>query len=98
MGVVGRHFAHERVVLGGHRYERCSFVACVLVFDGRPVELLDNSFEECSWAFEGAAAVTLDFLASLCREHPELRSVLARDLGLLGEIAPETPAAVSLQH
>jgi hypothetical protein len=51
MAVVGRYFEHERVLLGGERYERCTFLACVLVFDGRPVELLDNSFEECSWAF-----------------------------------------------
>jgi hypothetical protein len=98
MGVVGRHFAHERVVLGGHRYERCSFVACVLVFDGRPVELLDNSFEECSWAFEGPAAVTLDFLASLCRNDAETRAAIARELGLVDPAAHVPVAAIGLRH
>jgi hypothetical protein len=85
-------------VLGGEHYQGCTFVGCELVYDGRPVRLLDNSFENCSWAFEGAAGATLDFLVALCREHVELRAVLARKLGLLSEAALETPAVVSLRH
>jgi hypothetical protein len=98
MAIIGRHFERQRVMLCGDHYQDCTFVACELVYDGRAVHLLDNSFENCSWSFEGVAAATLDFLAVLCREHPELRAVLARELGLLGEAAPETPAAVRLRH
>ena len=97
MAIMGRHFERERVVLGGEHYQGCTFVGCELVFDGRPVQLLDNSFESCSWRFEGAAATTLGLLAVLCREHAELRALLARQLGLLGEAAPETPDLASLR-
>jgi hypothetical protein len=98
MAIMGRRFERERVVLGSEHYQGCTFIECELVYDGRPVHLLDNDFEDCSWSFEGAAAATLDFLAVLCRKHPEMRAMLAKELGLLGEAAPETPAAVSLRH
>jgi hypothetical protein len=98
IAIMGRHFERQRVMLGGEHYQGCTFVGCELVYDGRPVHLLDNTFEDCSWSFEGAAAATLDFLVALCREHAELRSALARELGLLGEAALETPTVVSLRH
>jgi hypothetical protein len=98
MAIMGRRFERERVMLGSEHYQGCTFIECELVYDGRPVHLLDNDFEDCSWSFEGAAAATLDFLVALCREHAELRAVLARKLGLLGEAAPERPAVVRLRH
>ena len=82
--IVGRRFARERVVVSGGRFERCAFVACELVCDGRPVHLVGNVFEGCTWSFEGAAGGTLALLALLCREDPGLRAELAEALDLAG--------------
>ena len=85
--IVGERFDRERVVLGGRRFERCAFADCELVFDGRPVRLVDGSFERCRWTFEGAAAVTLDFVGVLCRRDQGLAAMIGGALGLLGEAA-----------
>jgi hypothetical protein len=52
------------------------------MFDGTPAHLIGNVLEDCQWLFEGAAGVTLGFLTALCREDEELKSRLARQLGL----------------
>jgi hypothetical protein len=90
--IVGRRFEGERITLGDERYERCVFVACQLVFDGRPVHLVDNVLDGCTWTFEGAAGATLEFVAELCRDDPDLRASMARALGL-GDGAEPRPAA-----
>jgi hypothetical protein len=82
--VSGRRFQNKRVVLADRRYENCTFIDCKPVFDGRPVHLIDNAFAECSWSFDGAAGVTLGFLAALCQSDPDLRGSIARQLGLGG--------------
>jgi hypothetical protein len=92
MAVMGEHFEHERIVLGGERYQGCTFIDCELVFDGRqPAQLLDNTFADCRLFFEGAAGITLDFLIALCRDQPEIRAMLARELGLFDDrTGPDT--------
>jgi hypothetical protein len=85
--VTGGRFEKERVPLGGRGFERCLFVGCELVFDGRPVRLTDNRFEDCRWSFEDAASVTLDFVAAICREDQGLRTMLGGALGFFGETA-----------
>jgi hypothetical protein len=80
--IVGRRFEGERIALGDERYERCVFVACQLVFDGRPVHLVDNVLDGCTWSFEGPAGATLDFVAGLCRDDPGFRASVVRALGL----------------
>lgn len=98
---VGRHFERERIVLSGKQYEACTFIDCELVFDGRPVHLVDNRFEGCRWSFEGPAGLTLGFLTALCREQPGLRMAMARELGLAagafesrgGPAQPRRPAS-----
>jgi hypothetical protein len=90
--VSGRRFQNKRVVLADRRYENCTFIHCELVFDGRPVHLVDNAFAECSWSFDGAAGVTLSFLAALCQSDPDLRGSVARQLGLGG------PSLETLDH
>ena len=67
-------------------------MGCELVLDGRPVHLVDNSFEGCVWFFEGAAGATLDALFALCRGDRALQAPrVARELGL----PPGSPAAVA---
>ena len=80
--VVGRRFEGGRVTLGGAGFERCAFARCELVYDGRPTRLVDNTFEDCRWSFEGAAGDTLEFVAALCRDDPQIRAMFARALGL----------------
>jgi hypothetical protein len=75
-------------VLSSECYQGCTFIKCELVFDGRPVQLIDNHFEGCSWSFEGPAGITLDFVAALCRDQPEMRAVFAKELGLHEPIVP----------
>jgi hypothetical protein len=80
--IIGRRFEGERVVISGAHFERCMFVDCELVFDGRPTRLIDNTFDGCRWLFEGAAATTLDLLTELCRDNPALEEAIAQELGL----------------
>jgi hypothetical protein len=80
--IIGRRFESERVVISGAHFERCTFVDCELVFDGRPTHLVDNTFDGCRWFFEGAAATTLDLLTRLCRDNPALEEAIAQELGL----------------
>ncbi len=94
--VDGRRFVGERVVLGDRRFERCAFVRCELVLDGRPVHLVESSFEDCAWSFEGAAGRTIDALAALCRGDRGLRITLAGELGLLAREAQTTVASAAL--
>ena len=82
--IVGRRFEGERVPLGGAGFERCAFVRCELVYDGRPTRLVDNTFEDCRWSFEGAAGDTLQFVAALCRDDPQIKAMFAEALGLEG--------------
>jgi len=79
--IIGRRFEGERVVISDVRLERCVFVDCELVFDGRPTQLIDNTFDRCRWSFEGAAAATLDLLVMLCRDTA-LVDAIVRELGL----------------
>jgi hypothetical protein len=80
--IIGRRLEGERVVVSGAHFERCVFVDCELVFDGRSTHLVDNTFDGCRWSFEGAAATTLDLLTVLCRDSPGLVDVIAREMGL----------------
>jgi hypothetical protein len=89
----GRRFQHERVLLGGRSFERCVFAGCELVFDGRPVQLVDNSFEDCCWSFEDAASCTPNFVTAICREDQGLWTMLGGALGFLDETMRDLPGA-----
>jgi hypothetical protein len=91
-------FEKERVLLGGRSFERCLFIDCELVFDGRPVQLIDNHFKNCCWSFEDAAALTLKFVVAICREDQGLKAMLGGALGFLGETATaQGPPGATIQ-
>ncbi|HDX4047749.1 TPA: hypothetical protein ROG05_000086 [Enterobacter soli] len=72
--IVGKTYTNQRVVLDGKAYEECSFVSCSIVYTGNgSISLINNTFTDCNWSFEGAAANTLQFL-----------SVIYRDMGVFG--------------
>ena len=91
--IVDRQFFGERVVVADDRYERCTFAGCELVIDGRAVHLVDNSFVDCRWAFQGLAATTLGIVSALCRDDEGLREAVAHALGF-GHAVPQAAAPV----
>ena len=76
-------FDRTRVLVSGQRFESCSFKNCELVFDGRPTQLVGNYFDDCRWAFEGAAADTLAFAAAMCGQSPEFCMTFAKMVGFV---------------
>jgi hypothetical protein len=96
--ITDRRFEKEQVLLGGRSFERCLFIDCKLVFDGRPVQLTDNHFENCCWSFADAASTTLNFVAAICREDLELKTMLGGALGFLGETVTAQDVAGAKVH
>jgi hypothetical protein len=78
-------FQGRRVVISGQRFERCTFVNCELVFDGKPTQLISCNISGCNWAFEGAAGETLGFVSAMCANSPELSMMIARAIGFVHE-------------
>ncbi len=59
-------FRDDQIHLDGNRYIRCTFERCVMVFSGvSPVALEGCSFIETTWTFDGAAALTVNFMKGL---------------------------------
>jgi hypothetical protein len=62
-----RSFKDSKIVLDGNTYVSCAFENCLLVFGAaEPVKFIECTFgKDVSWSFAGAAALTLNFMASL---------------------------------
>lgn len=59
-------FKNVREVLDGKQYISCVFENCELVFAATaPVGLTNCTFKDVRWTLEGAAALTMQFLAGL---------------------------------
>ncbi|HAZ6604220.1 TPA: hypothetical protein J0610_002251 [Escherichia coli] len=72
--IVGKTYKNQKVILDGNTYENCGFFSCSIVYTGNgSISLINNTFTDCTWSFEGAAANTLQFL-----------SVIYRDMGDFG--------------
>jgi hypothetical protein len=95
---VQAHFENKRVVISGQRFERCSFKNCELVFDGRPTQLVGNSFDGCHWTFEGPAADTLAFVSALCADSPQFSMMVARNIGFVHEQPNWPNFSISWDH
>lgn len=66
MNVESQHFENETVALDNHRYIRCTFRNCDLIYTGTgPVGLTGNNIHDCRWSFQGPAGQTLEFLRDL---------------------------------
>lgn len=62
-GARGKTFSAQRIELCNRKYEHCTFVACIIVYDASgPFHLERNHFQNCQWVFEGVAADTVAFL------------------------------------
>lgn len=83
MLVKDQNFTDERIVLDGARYERCHFTRCKLVYQGyAETSLCDNTMEDCEFALEGAAALTMRFLVGLADSSDTFLVTLLRSLRL----------------
>ncbi|WP_334656726.1 hypothetical protein [Sphingomonas panaciterrae] len=59
-----RIFKEERVEISNRRFVDCTFINCRLVFDGGPIALDGCDTSHCQWEFTGAAATTVEMIAS----------------------------------
>ena len=61
-----RTFKNEPVNLDNNTYTGCTFNHCEVIYSGGGLpNLTNNSFNECSWIFDGAAARTMQFMTAL---------------------------------
>ena len=59
-------FRDATIALDGHAFVRCLFTNCRLVYSGGQPPTLDTcSFDRFTFEFDGAASLTLSFLALL---------------------------------
>ncbi len=59
-------FTNEPINLDDNTYIGCTFSHCEIIYSGGAIPTLtNNSFSDCSWTFDGAAARTLAFMAAL---------------------------------
>jgi hypothetical protein len=67
------NFSTVRVELDGKQFEHCTFDRCAIVFKASsPYKLNGCTFNDCSFHFEGAAALTIRFMTDLYPIAPEL--------------------------
>jgi hypothetical protein len=71
--ISGNNFSDLRVELDGKQFERCTFDRCAIVYKASsPYKLNDCTFSDCSFHFEGAAALTIRFMTDLYPIAPQL--------------------------
>jgi len=67
---MGKHidqlFLEQSIVIDGDEYIGCTFSRCKLVYAGGTLPMLvNNSYKDCQWAFDGPAARTIQFMGLL---------------------------------
>ncbi|MCM2543866.1 hypothetical protein ACVCII_24225 [Burkholderia glumae] len=62
----GQEFVGLRMQLDGKRFTRCTFKACILVYEGGKGGFMHCNFDSrCNFMFEGRAGATLGFLRGM---------------------------------
>ena len=85
-------FKSMSIVIDGNEYVGCKFENCTIVYCGAaPVTLDGCGFDACQWAFDGPAARTAQFMASLYQMGGNAQQLIQRTL--TGIAAPQAPAA-----
>jgi hypothetical protein len=75
--LTGMSFSNQDIRLDGVAYRNCRFENCRIVFGGAlPTALQDNQFQNCTWNFDGPAAVTMQFLAALHAQGGDARTLV----------------------
>jgi hypothetical protein len=69
----GTRFSRTRVNIDSQRFEDCVFDNCAVVFSATgPYQLGGCTFNNCSFAFEGPAAATVQFMTALYKLAPQM--------------------------
>ena len=69
----GNRFTSARLSIDNQRFERCTFDKCALTFSASgPVQLIGCTFKDCSFEFDGAAALTVKFMTELYKLAPQM--------------------------
>src|SRR5688500_6771764 len=69
----GANIVGYDVPLDNNEYRRCRFERCRFVYSATgPVTFEANAVIDCDWVFDGPALETLNFLATLYRDHGPL--------------------------
>jgi hypothetical protein len=64
----GNTFTNTKINLDNQSFENCMFDGCTIVFSGKgPYRLSGCSFNNCQFALDGAAALTVKYLADMHR-------------------------------
>jgi hypothetical protein len=63
--VTGKNFTGEGVSLDNMRYENGHFKNCQIFYSGGPVEMVGCTFQNVTWALQGAAALTYETLRNV---------------------------------
>ena len=72
-----REFTNEAVGLDGNTYESCTFTDCELIIGtSAPFTFAENNVSGCRWTLTGAAAMTVNILAELYQQGPELQQLV----------------------
>jgi hypothetical protein len=66
-------FSRTRVNIDSQRFEDCVFDNCAIVFSATgPYQLSGCTFNDCSFAFQGPAAATVQFMTDLYKLAPQM--------------------------
>lgn len=61
-------FVNTRIELDNQTFKDCTFNGCTIVFSGKgPYKLNGCSFNNCQFALDGAATLTVKYLADMHR-------------------------------
>jgi len=63
---INQLISDQSIVVDEDEYIGCTFTRCQLIYKGGGLPMLvNNSFKECQWNFDGPAARTVQFMAAL---------------------------------
>jgi hypothetical protein len=91
----GMTFRNQDIRLDGVAYRNCRFEGCRIVFGGHLATALEgNQFTNCTWAFDGPAGLTLQFMAAMHAQGGDARVLIDATVRTLrGEPSVAPPAA-----
>ena len=59
-------FTDEDVHIDEAQFFNCTFIACRIIYTGKPLPGFNNcTFDRCQWVFDGAAENTIQYFAAL---------------------------------
>ena len=77
--IENRNYSQEVVNLDDNEFVGCTFQGCTLIYRGGTLpKFTNNSMDQCTWNFSGAAEATLRFISGLYQAGEGGRDVVER--------------------